>query len=45
MANQIVRFLHGDRDVPIYVAQPPNFFNSLKLDHVCLLHHALYGLK
>ncbi|PKI41573.1 hypothetical protein CRG98_038084 [Punica granatum] len=38
-------FLHGNLDVPVYMEQPPSFRDDTRLDHVCLLCRALYGLK
>lgn len=38
-------FLHDRLNERIVVAQPPGFHDTSSLDHVCLLHKSLYGLK
>lgn len=38
-------FLHGELTKTVYMTQPVGFVDKTKLDHVCLLHKAIYGLK
>lgn len=38
-------FLHGDLAETVYMRQSPGFEHKNHLDHVCLLHKAIYGLK
>ena len=37
-------FLHGDRDSPVHMQQPPGFMN-FDTSLVCRLNKAIYGLK
>jgi Reverse transcriptase (RNA-dependent DNA polymerase) len=38
-------FLHGDLQETVYIQQSPGFIALDKLDHVCRLFKAIYGLK
>ena len=38
-------FLHRDLHEKVYLRQPPDFIDSHKPNHVCLLHKSLYRLK
>ena len=38
-------FLNGDLQEVVYMNQPTSFVNAAKLDHVCKLQKALFGLK
>lgn len=39
-------FLHGIFKEEVYMAQPPDYYEDLvALNHVCLLHRAIYGVK
>jgi hypothetical protein len=38
-------FLHGYLDEEVFMEQPQGFVDSLRLDYVCCLHKAIYGLK
>lgn len=38
-------FLHDELREKVYVSQSVGFIDTIDLDHACLLHKSLYGLK
>ena len=38
-------FLHGILQEEVYMSQPPRYRDHARLDRVCLLHKAIYGLN